>query len=107
MDKDFNLTIKEAKSLMSNSKNIHTFYNPGFGLIGGDHSRKSILKDIENAERLNLAGEQAQNMGHALAILKKGVKVQSDILFVETIKEKVDKLLDDANVVKPVVEERK
>ena len=93
MDKDCNLTIEEAKSLISKRKMIHTFINPGYGLVGMDHSRESIVKDIENAERLNLAGEQAQNMGHALAILKKGCKYQSDILFVETIKEKVDKLL--------------
>ena len=104
MDKDFNLTIEEAKSLISDSKEIHTFYNPGFGLVGGDHSRKSILKDIENAERLNLAGEQAQHMGHALAILKNGCKVQSDILFVETIKENVDKLLGDVSNVKEKIE---
>lgn len=96
MKKDYNLTITEAKKLiLLNNGQVHTFYNPGWGLIGADHSKKNILKDIENAERLSLAGDQAQNMGHALAILSKDCKTQDDILFVETKKKEVDKLLNN------------
>ncbi len=95
MNKNFDLTKEEAKKLILVNKGmVHTFYNPSFGLIGGDHSEKSILDDIEHAQRLNLAGESAQKIGHALAILKKGVKLQSDILFVETKSKEVEKLLD-------------
>ncbi len=95
MDKDFNLTKEEAKKLPLFYKGmVHTFFNPSFGLIGGDHTEKSILKDIDEAEILNLAGESAQKMGHALAILKKGCKLQSDVLFVETKAGEVEKLLN-------------
>lgn len=72
---------------------VHTFYNnPSFGLVGADHDKESILKDINNAKQLQLAGTQAQAMKHALAILPKIPCLQTDILFVETKPEEVEKL---------------
>ena len=72
---------------------VHTFLNnPAFGLVGGDHSKESILEDIKKAKQLQLAGEQAQAMKHALAIIPHLPCLQSDVLFVETIKEEVEKL---------------
>jgi len=80
------ISKEDAKKLVivRKDKMVHTFYNPAIGLIGGDHSYKSIMKDIDGAEECNVTGEQAQAMGHGLAILPKGVEKQMDILFVET-----------------------
>ncbi len=86
------LKPEEAKKLLAlNNGMVHTFLNASFGLVGADHSKESIYKDIDNAERLEITGEQAQAMGHGLAILPKGAKYQKDILFVETKKELIEK----------------
>ena len=79
---------EEAKALVIKrpDKMVHTFYNPGFGLIGADHEYDSVMNDIDDAEECNITGEQAQAMGHGLAVIPKGCTKQSDILFVETTK---------------------
>jgi hypothetical protein len=80
------LTKEQAKEVLALDKKgmVHTFLNAPFGLIGADHSKKSIYKDIDCAERLEITGEQAQSMNHGLAIIPKGATKQGDILFVET-----------------------
>jgi len=80
------ISKEEAKKLVikRDDKMVHTFYNPGFGLIGGDHSYKSIMRDIDNSFECNVTGEQAQKMGHGLAIIPSKESNQDDILFVET-----------------------
>ena len=80
--------ISKAKAkkivIVRDDKMVHTFYNPSIGLVGGDHNYDSIMKDIDNAEECNVTGEQAQAMGHGLAIIPKGTQKQNDILFIET-----------------------
>jgi len=84
MEEDI-LTKEQAKEmLLINKKMVHTFYNAPFGLIGGDHSLKSIYEDIDNAFMLKKTGEQAQAMGHGLVIIPTENCKQSDLLFVET-----------------------
>lgn len=53
-------------------KKIHNFISNGSMFLGADHSIKSVLEDIDAAERLAvLTGRAAkQNMGHALAIIR-------------------------------------
>ncbi len=87
--KDYILTKEQAKEmvLVRDDGMVHTFYNMPFGLIGGDHSKESIFKDIDKAFMLQKAGKSAQAMGHALAIVPSRKCKQSDILFVETKKE--------------------
>jgi len=53
-------------------------------LIGADYSKKSIYKNIDDAERLEVTGESSQRIYHGLAIIPKDAKLQGDILFVET-----------------------
>ena len=89
------LNKKEAIKLLAIQEDgmIHTFINkPSIGLIGADHSKEDILKDIENAKSLQLAGKEAQSFKHALAIFPHLPCKQSDILFVETKPEEVEKL---------------
>ncbi len=79
------LTPEQAKEVLAlNNGMVHTFLNGSGMLVGADHSKKSIYKDIDNAERLEITGNSAQAMGHGLAILPKGAKLHGDILFVET-----------------------
>jgi hypothetical protein len=89
MSKDKSILTKEqAKKMLKVADGmVHTFYNMPFGLIGGDHSVESVCKDIDSSFMCKRTGEQAQRMGHALAILPSKVCKQSDILFVETIPE--------------------
>jgi hypothetical protein len=88
------LTPEQAKSIILVKKDgmVHTFYNIPVGLIGGDHSKKSVHDDIDNAYELQLAGKAAQAMGHALAVIPRRICKQSDILFVETNMEAVKRV---------------
>jgi hypothetical protein len=53
-------------------KQIHNFISSGGMVLGADHDVKSVLKDIDNAERLGILDEEraGQNMGHSLSIIK-------------------------------------
>lgn len=81
------ITKSKAKKLVIKREDnmVHTFYNLPLGLLGGDHSYESIMKDIDNSQECNVTGKTAQTMNHGLAIIPKGKIKQSDILFVETI----------------------
>lgn len=88
------LTKTEAIKLINFREDgmVHTFYNNPIGLVGGDHDKKSVLEDIDKAESLQLAGAQAQAFKHALAIFPHLRCKQSEILFIETKPEEVEKL---------------
>lgn len=49
-------------------KTIHNFVQSGPMVIGADHSVKSVLEDIDAAERMAVFTDPNANMGHALAI---------------------------------------
>lgn len=79
------LTREQAKEVLALKNGmVHTFLNGGFGLLGADHSKESIYKEIDNAKILEVTGKSAQAMRHGLAIMSKDAKTQGDILFVET-----------------------
>ena len=53
-------------------KVIHNFM-PSYNIIlGADHAVKSVLEDIENADRLAICTKESgsANMGHELAVIK-------------------------------------
>ena len=89
------ITKKEAKLItLKHGHGIHTFINlPSLGIIGADHSIESVNKDIDNAKELQITGKQALKLNHGLAIIPHIPCKQDEVLFVETIKEEVDKLL--------------
>ena len=82
------LTIEEATALLPDSETIHTFYSTGICLVGGDWDRADILQKLEEA-KIELAGDSARSLGHGLAVYKDGAKL-SDVLFIETDKDKID-----------------
>lgn len=87
------LTVDEAISLLPDRNMVHVFVNSGMNaLVGADHSLKSIIEKIKDAESLQLGGAMTISMGHGLVIFPKGAKYQSDLYFVETDKEALDKL---------------
>jgi hypothetical protein len=98
MDKKYQLTKEQAKKmvLVKEDNIVHTFYNLPFGIIGGNHSKKSVFNDIDKAYMLRLAGEKANALGHGLVIIPSKICKQSDILFVET-KNKSNKEKNDTN----------
>ena len=87
------LTKQQAKELVVDrcDRMVHTFYNPPFGLIGADHTKKSVFEDIDNAFVCKKTGESASGMGHGLAIIPNKKCKQSDILFVETKQKETSK----------------
>ena len=49
-------------------KKIHNFIPTGPMMIGADHDVKSVLKDIDRAERCAIFTDSS-NMGHSLALI--------------------------------------
>jgi len=85
------ITPEQAQELLPNKNEVHTFYNMPFGLIGADWSKKDVLDKLKKADKIEITGETARSMNHGLAVYDDIAKWQSDILFVETDKEKLDK----------------
>lgn len=83
------LTKDQAISVLPEGDSIHTFYNPGFGLIGADWSREDIIEKIESSEIIELTGKIARSMGHGICVYNHDTKYQSDILFIETDEQKL------------------
>ena len=84
------ITVDEAIGLLPDNDNIHTFYNLPIGLVGADWSKKDIIDKLKKVDTIELTGEVARSINHGLAAYNKNAK-QSDVLFIETDKEKIDK----------------
>lgn len=85
------ITAEEAIGLLPERDGIHVFINGPFGLIGTDLDRQEILDKLKSADKIELTGETARNLGHGLAVYNDNAKLQSDILFIETDEEKLNK----------------
>lgn len=84
------LSAEEAISLLPDGESVHTVINGGFGLLGADWNREDIIDKIRGAERREITGPMARGMGHGLALYPPNAKYQSDLLFVETDKARLD-----------------
>ena len=62
------ITLDEAIPLLPQGQDIHTFRQAGFALIGADHERERLIQAMREAPSIEVTGEQAQSMGHGLAI---------------------------------------
>jgi len=79
------LTKEQAKKIvLINKGEVHTFYNVNGMLIGGNHSKKSVFKDIDTAYECRLGGECAKAMKHELVVIPSKDCLQKDLLFIET-----------------------
>lgn|SRR3990167_8235889 len=68
--------IPDKKSLKGFIKNrklkmIHNFIPSGMMILGADHEVKSVMEDIDRAERLVIFTDETANMGHSLALIWK------------------------------------
>ena len=84
------ITAEEAIKLLPDGDTIHTFYNCGMGLIGGDWYREDIIQKLTESDMIEICGEQARALGHGLAAYNNDTRFQSEVLFIETDKEKLD-----------------
>ena len=48
---------------------IHNFIPTRNIMLGADHSKIGVLRDIQNADRLAIFTDPTANMGHALALI--------------------------------------
>lgn len=83
------ITKEQAAYILHDKDDIHTFYNPGFGLVGADWSKREVLSKINGSEILELTGPSARGVGHGLVAYNDNVTTQGDLLFIETDEEKL------------------
>lgn len=84
------LTLEQALDVLPKSEEIHCFVNAGFGLIGADWNKDRVKETLEDAENIEIGGEQCKALGHALVCIPKNAKKLSDLYFFQSDKEKVD-----------------
>ena len=83
------ITTEQAISVLPDGDTVHTFYNPGYGLVGADWSKEDITDKLRRSDIIELTGPAARGMGHGICAYNKDTKCQSDILFVETDEERL------------------
>lgn len=84
------VTAEEAIGLLPDGDEIHTQIQQGMMFVGADWSREDIIDKIKKSDIREITGPHARRMGHGLALYNNDAKWQSDILFVETDKERLD-----------------
>ena len=90
------LTPEQAISLLPEGDIIHTQVGGAIGvMIGADWDREEIIEKINGAYLREIAGPIARSMGHALVLFPAKECYHSDLLFVETVSEKVDALEEE------------
>lgn len=88
------LTFAEAERLLPDGDSIHTFYNLPNQLVGADWSREDVLSAMaEEGVIIELTGKMARDTGHGMCVHpNKETYYQSDILFIETDRERLAKM---------------
>ena len=84
------LSVDEAVSILPDAEEIHTNIQKGMVFIGADWSREEIIDKIKKCQIRELTGPVARGMNHGLVLYNRDAKYQSDLLFVETDKAKLD-----------------
>ena len=67
-DTSFILTPEQAESLLPPGERVHSFVNPPWGFVGCDSSRQAVIRLIREAKLLEIGGERAKQMKHALVV---------------------------------------
>ena len=62
------LTSDQTESLLQPGERVHSFVNPPWGFVGCDSSRKAVVRLIREAKLLEIGGERAKRMKHALVV---------------------------------------
>ena len=91
------ISVNEAINLLPEGDTIHTFYNSGLALLGADWERQDVIDKLAKSDKIEITGDLARSMNHGLAAYNDNIEYQSDILFIETDKEKLDKFDPEEN----------
>ena len=67
-DTNITLTPDQAESLLPPGERVHSFVNPPWGFVGCDSSREAVVRLIHEAKLLEIGGERAKRMKHALVV---------------------------------------
>ena len=94
------ITAEQAISVLPDGESIHTFYNPGFGLVGADWDKADITDKLRRSDIIELTGPAARGMNHGICTYRKDAKYQSDILFIETDEVRVSVLENELEALK-------
>ena len=94
------ITTEQAISVLPDGDTVHTFYSPGFGLVGADWRKEDITDKLRRSDIIELTGPAARGMGHGMCVYSKDTKWQSDILFIETDEERVAALEKELGALK-------
>lgn len=94
------ITAEQAISVLPEGDCVHTFYNPGFGLMGADWSKEDITDKLRSSDIIELTGPVARGMGHGICAYNKDTKDQGDILFIETDEGRVSALEKEMEALK-------
>ena len=85
------ITPAEAIGLLPDKDQIHVFTNIPVGLVGADWSREDVTELLNEPKRIiEITGEQARSMSHGIALFHEEATRQSEILFIETDKDRLD-----------------
>jgi hypothetical protein len=82
------LTADQAESLLPPGEQVHSFVNPPWGFVGCHNSRKNALRRIREAKLIEIGGERAKRMKHALIVYAR----EGGYTFFATDMEKVEAL---------------
>ena len=91
------LTPEQAQMLLPDKQKIHTLFNLPISLCRAEWDRKDIIERINEAYKIEITGPMARELGYGLAVYEKGIVFFSEILFIETDKERLDEFdpIDD------------
>jgi hypothetical protein len=71
-DTNLTLTPDQAESLLLPGERIHGYVKPPWGFVGCDSSREDVVRIIREAKLLEIGGERAKRMKHALVVHARG-----------------------------------
>lgn len=84
------ISYDEAVSLLPDGEMVHTFINEPFGLTGADWNRADVLDKLKKSDIIEITGKMARGTNHGICAYNKTTKYQSEILFIETDKERLE-----------------
>jgi len=73
---------------------VHCFIQKGPMFIGADHDIESVTETFNDAEHIEIGGEQCEKMGHAVVVFPKDAKMHSGLRFFAHDKEELKKFLE-------------
>lgn len=86
------LSVDDAKKLVKIDEynNYHVINIVNIGFIGSNMSKESFDKMLQDAERIEIAGENAMRVGHGIAV----IKYNNECVFVQHDPDKMEEFIN-------------